>query len=265
MRAYTVHTNCREAASCTRPCQDSEICHFTSWQLRDTSLWVVPLFFKTYITGMSHMKNIRELRFTLCFVGAEHWNVIATLESLEELSFNCCTFPQGPAKVKPMKRVVAKLSRLWVVGCHGPLLQQLVMAIDAQYLCTLGVDDESISHIDCASQSALTTLHFSTWQPFNATLDHIQRLHAILMQASQSLEELTLSLDAHPQLDDIVRWLFDDFTWKKMPLLCSLGLSVSYTSEDPRPGIRQPSLSRTVPDSCPRSVRHWRLLVFSQI
>jgi hypothetical protein len=240
-------------------------CYFMSWQLRDTSSWVVPLFFKTYITGMSHVKNIRELRFTLCFVGAEHWNVIATLESLEELSFNCCTFPQGPAKAEPVKRVVAKLSRLWVVGCHGPLLQQLVTAIDAQYLRTLGVDDESISHIDCASQPALTTLHLTTRQPFDVTLDHMQQLHAILMQASQSLKELTFDIDVKLQLEDIVRKLFDDFTWKKMPLLRSLGLSVSYTSEDPRPGIHQPSLSRTVPDSYPRSVRHWRLLVFSQI
>jgi hypothetical protein len=218
------------------------VCHFTYWELHDTCSWVAPLFFKTYIAGMSHMKNIRELRFIHCFVDAEHWNAIATLESLEELTFDGCTFPRGPANVEPEKRVMVKLSRFWVVNCDGPLLQQLVTAIDAPYLRSLGVDDKSINHIDCVSLSALTELHLTTRQPFDVTLDHMQQLHAILIQTSQSLEALTLHVDVKLQLEDIVRKLCDDFTWKKMPLLRSLGLSVSYASRNPRTSVRQPSL-----------------------
>ena len=56
------------------------------------------------------MKNIREIQFTVSFVDATHWNAIATLGSLEELSFKWCTFLQDPADVEPEKRVMVKVS-----------------------------------------------------------------------------------------------------------------------------------------------------------
>lgn len=54
-----------------------------------------------YLPGVLHMKNIRELRFSVNSMDAAHWNAITTLESLEELSFNEYEFLQGPADVEP--------------------------------------------------------------------------------------------------------------------------------------------------------------------
>ena len=50
-------------------------CHFTGWRLYDTE---VRLFAnKYYFTGMSHIKNIREVKFGNRFVDTEYWNAIA--------------------------------------------------------------------------------------------------------------------------------------------------------------------------------------------
>jgi hypothetical protein len=138
-----VHTNRREAASRTRPCQGSESLQFQGLGTRRYTPMGSRLFANKYIAGMLHMKNIRQIKFTSSFVDTKHWDAIATLESLEELSFNWCTFLQGPADVEPEKRVTVKVSRLRVVG-----LRQLIAAMDARYLRTLAMDNKSFNQID---------------------------------------------------------------------------------------------------------------------
>ena len=120
-------------------------CHFTDWKLDDTPPWAVRLFANKWIL---HMQNMRELQFTNGFVDAERCNVIATLGSLEELSFERCTFPSlhDPADVEPEKGVRVKVSRLWVVDCDG-LLHQLIAAIDARYLPTLAMNNRFSNHV----------------------------------------------------------------------------------------------------------------------
>ena len=173
------------------------VCHFTNWKLDDTGSWAVRLFVNKYIAGMLHMRNICELKFTASFVDAEHWNAIATLGSLEELSFEGCTFLQVPADVEPDKKVAVKVSRLRVVECDG--FCQLLAAIDARYLRTLAMDNKFFDHVDWLSQSALTELHITFREPFLWTrdwhMDMMERVHDILMHASQSLEALAISVE----------------------------------------------------------------------
>ena len=111
-----MHTNRRGAASRTRP-KTVRVFHFADWIFDDTGPWAVRSFVNKYIAGMLHMKNIRELKFTASFVDAEHRNSIATLGSLEELSFIRCTFLQGPGDVELEKRVRA-------LTCSHSLLSQ---------------------------------------------------------------------------------------------------------------------------------------------
>ena len=223
------------------------VCYFTNWKLDDTGSWAVRLrlFADKYIAGMSHMRNIRELKFWESFVDAKHWNAIAALESLEELSFDWCTFLQGPADVEAEKRAKFKVSCLRVVNCHSLLLHQVVAAIDTRYLRTLAVDNKSIDHIDWLSQSAVAELHFTIRKSFGVILAYgdsdLQRLHAILMQTSQSLSALTLFIDDPLQLDGIVRRFFDDPVWKNLPLLRSLRviLYVRFLHGDTITAVRQ--------------------------
>ena len=157
-------------------------CSISSWRLKE---WPIV---EMYIAAMLHMTNIRELEFVNSFVGVEHWDAIATLESLEKLTFYGCNFPhwQGPADVGPKKRI--KVPHLRVNGC--PKLRPPIAAIDPRYLRTLAVDNKFFDHVDWLSPSALTELYITIlpWQTIDATLDHMQRLHTILVQAHQSRE-----------------------------------------------------------------------------
>ena len=185
-----------------------------------------------YIAAMLHMTNIRELEFVNSFVGVEHWDAIATLESLEELTLYGCNFLhwQGPADVGPKKRI--KVPHLRVNGC--PKLRPPIAAIDPRYLRTLAVDNKFFDHVDWLSPSALTELYITIlpWQTIDVTLDHMQRLHTILVQAHQSLEKVTVFFDEPLGLEDVVRGMFDNPVWKNMPLLCSLTLIARFEYDE---------------------------------
>ena len=223
------------------------VCQFTDWKLDDAGSWAVLFreFADKYIAAILHMKNIRELKFRNSFVDAEHWNAITTLESLEELSFDWCTFRQGLADFDAEKSAKVKVSRLRVVNCDSMILYQIIAVIDARYLRTLAVDNKSIGYIDWLSQFALTELHITIRQFFHATPGYmpVQRLHAILTQTSQSLEALTLFVDDPLQLESIVRRLFDDPVWENLPLLRSLKLLVQFPFGDTAIAVRQLSSS----------------------
>ena len=228
-------------------------CQFTDWKLDGAGSWAVLFreFADKYIAAILHMKNIRELKFRNSFVDAEHWNAITTLESLEELSFDWCTFRQGLADFDAEKSAKVKVSRLRVVNCDSMILYQIIAVIDARYLRTLAVDNKSIGYIDWLSQFALTELHITIRQFFHATPGYmpVQRLHAILTQTSQSLEALTLFVDDPLQLESIVRRLFDDPVWENLPLLRSLKLLVQFPFGDTAIAVRQLPSSSVSHDS----------------
>ncbi|KAH0835742.1 hypothetical protein J3R83DRAFT_9567 [Lanmaoa asiatica] len=208
------------------------ICHFTNWDLDDTGSWAVRLFTKKYTAGVLHMENIRELNFSASFVDAEHWSAIATLESLEKLSFDSCRFLQGPADVASEKRIKVKVSCLRVTNCTGH--RQPVAAIDHRYLRTLTMDYMSFDHVHWLPQSALTELRFCYPQPFCLNQYWCAELvHAVLTQAPRSVEALWLSVDVRTGEAQGVRSMFDDPAWRDLPLLRSLTLQVCPDSDTP--------------------------------
>jgi hypothetical protein len=203
------------------------VCHFMDGELDDMGSGAVQLFANKYTAGMLRMKNIRELKFTSSFVDTKHWDAIATLGSLEELSFDSCTFLKGPADVEPEKRVTVKVSCLRVVECGGR--HQLIAAIDAQYLRTLATDDLFFHYVDWLSQSVLTELYITILRSSDPLVHlYLQRLHAI-MKTHQSLEALALVVDTPYPAEDVIRITFDSPVWKELPLLRSLTLSVRFT------------------------------------
>ena len=201
-------------------------CRFTDWTLDDTGSWAVRLFAKKYIDGMSHMINIRKLEFSNSFVDTDHWNAIATLASLEELSFNRCDFLGGPADVEPDEWVKIKLTRLCVTDCEG--VRQPIAATDPRSLRTLDMDGPFLEEVDWLPQSALTELYFRT-QALNSvnSVEYIEQLHTVLTQVPKSLEAIWLYVDtSSPIAQDIVGRIFDDPEWKNLPLVRSLTLEV---------------------------------------
>ena len=195
-------------------------CHFKHWK---TGSWEIR---RSYIAGMLHMTNIRELKFFNSFVNAEHWNAIATLLSLEKLTFTCCRFLQHPAGVEPEKRAKVKVSCLRLAyGNSG--VRHLLTAIDAQHLHSLDIDHELLNEVDWHSLSSLTVLHFRAYYHPRATQEvFMGRLHTFLMQASRSLETLGLVVDIDDVAQDTARRIFDDPAWKKLSFLRSLSLVV---------------------------------------
>ncbi|KAF8550789.1 hypothetical protein OG21DRAFT_1513572 [Imleria badia] len=211
------------------------VCHFTHWNsFDDAGAWAVRLFAKKYIHGMSHMKNIHELKFTNSFVDAEHWSAIATLGSLEELSFDLCFFMDGPADVEPEKRAKLKVSRLEVV--KSKQLLQPIAAIDARCLRSLAMDFTPYDRFDWLPESAVTELrlylNFDCWNWFQED-GYMERLHAILMQAPRSLETLGIFFDVPlGPAPDVVRRMFDHTAWKNVPLLRLLTLRILAFHQD---------------------------------
>lgn len=255
LRKGTIYKAPREATLCTQIAAKQplalslakrvRVCDFTNWKLDSdvAGSWAVRLFVKKYIAGMSHMKNIRELKFSASFVDAEHWSVIATLESLEELSFESCRFLQDLADVEPETRVKVKVSRLRVVKCWGTLGQSIAAIIDPQYLRTLVVDCTFYFQVGWLPQSALTELH-SLWQPdFITSLDYLWRVHITLMQAPQSIEALWLSVDIRSEVaQGTVRSIFKDpAIWQNLPLLRSLTLQAFCQHSDKPANVSWPS------------------------
>ena len=175
------------------------------------------------------MKNIRELEFLNSFVGTEHWSVIATLESLEELSFDVCKFLEGPADIEPEGKPKVRVSRLRVADCTG--LLQPVAAMHPQYLRTLSMDSNFFGQVDWLPQSGLIQLCF--WLSPCLDQDWYSKLvHTLLMQVPPSLEILWLPAYQRTAVDrDMVRSMFADPAWKNLSHLRSLTLEV--LSEDP--------------------------------
>ncbi|KAI9462070.1 hypothetical protein HD554DRAFT_1469321 [Boletus coccyginus] len=128
---------------------------------------------------------------------AIHWNAIATLPSLEDLSFHSCRFPGGPAYVEPEKRVKAKPSRLWLLDATTGFREPFA-SIDVRCLRALAADPESF---------------------FNLVLFH---------SFPQSLEALALSLvDGPPDVEHQIRLMLDELVRKNQPLLQSLTLCIN--------------------------------------
>lgn len=223
------------------------VCHFTNWNVCDhAGAWAVRLFAKKYIAGVSHMKNIRELKFFDSFVDAEHWNAIAILESLEDLSFDFCSFTQGPADVEPEKWVKLKVSRLEVV--KSKRLLQPIAAVDARWLHSLAMDYTPYDRFDWLLESALTELrlylHFDCWNLFREDDGYREWVHAILMQTPRSLETLGIFLDVPlGPAPDVIKSMFDHTVWKNLALLRSLTLRVLHFHQDTPTVVSQTSLS----------------------
>ena len=214
------------------------VCHFTDWNsgLGDPGSWA--LFSDKYIVGMLHMKNIRELKFTASYVDAEHWKVITVLGSLEELSFDPCRFRPH---VVPRENIRVKVSHLRAINSIE--LRPLVAAMDARCLRIFTAGDSFVGYVDWLSRSALTELHLSL-QRGSILNWYIQRLHAILMQTPQSLEELEICIDVpFGQAEVTVRSTFDNAAWKNLPLLRSFTLCVYLVSTNTPIEVRQLSSS----------------------
>ncbi|KAF9232243.1 hypothetical protein BU15DRAFT_81479 [Melanogaster broomeanus] len=177
-----------------------------------------------YVSGMAHMRNIRELQFTSCnFVNNELWDVIATLELLEKLRFDDCYFEGGPADLEPDKMFKVKVLWLKASRCFG--VRHLVAAIDACHLRTLDIDFNFGHEVDWLSGTTLTELtelSISSYHP----MDDVLQIKHILHVTSQSLQVLTLDLVLSSDLDC---WpvLFEDPAWRNLPLLRSFILYVA--------------------------------------
>ena len=201
-------------------------CHFTHWD--NDQGWAVRPFVEKYLSGMVHMTNICQLKFSDSFVDKEHWDAIATLQSLQDLSFDWCKFLRGPADAEPEKRVKLKVSRLQVTKCVAHC--QAFAAIDPRYLRTLAVDHDVVvsDYIDWLPKSALTEfiIHLGhvSWV---ANKEYIKQTHAMLMQAPQSIEALSLPLGVHTgSAQGRIRSMFHGPAWKNLPLLRSLTLDI---------------------------------------
>ena len=212
------------------------VCHFVNWThdeaLDGWSYW------------MLHMKNIREIKFKYSYVDKTYWNAIATLESLEELSFDSCKFHwqvlPSPPDVESEKMFMIKVSHLHVRGLESvDSLQPLMAAIDPRYLRTVSF----INCVDRLSQAALTEVYLTARRSFDVVLYYLEQLHAILMRTRQSLEALTLSVGVPLRLESIasVRKVFENPMWKNMPFLPSLELIVQLGYVDSAvANVRQP-------------------------
>ena len=201
-------------------------CCFTCWTLNELlSSWALRLFEKKKkksIHGMSQMINIRQLEFFKSFMDTEHWNVIATLGSREELSFDWCNFLDSPTDVEPDERVKIKLARLHVTDCEG--VCQPIAATNPRYLHILGMDQVFFEEVNWLPQSALTELYFWTHGALNQVWC-IEQLHTILTQVPKSLKVIWLYVNTSAA-QEIFGRMFDDPEWKNLPLICTLTLEV---------------------------------------
>jgi hypothetical protein len=196
-----------------------KVCHFTGFGNFNESVWAV--YRGLYNSGMPHMKNLRELKFSRSIVKKVHWDAVATLESLEILDFSVCTFVDGPADVDPDKRLTVKVPCLSVHGCNG--YPQLLAAIDTRHLRTLTMDLEFADHVDWLSETALIELRVYDYDIKRLTMASPTRVKRLLCQMPQSIQVLRLPFRTFSEIDES---LFVDPAWKTMPLLRSLTLEV---------------------------------------
>ena len=222
------------------------VCHFTGWGLDKAESCAVRLLSRKYITGMSYMTNLRELRFSDTLVDERHWNAIINSSSLEELSFLCCLFRRSPADVQPRKWV--KVPRLQVLCCGSGGVRLPLAAINAQYLRALDMDHKFLDQVDWHLLSSLTELRFHDHHgSLTGTEEQfMERLHAFLMQAPRSLEELRLAVDVGGVAHVPVRSMFDHPAWRNLSLLRSLTFVVESISSDLFSHVSQTPSSSTL-------------------
>ncbi|KIK91861.1 hypothetical protein PAXRUDRAFT_608391 [Paxillus rubicundulus Ve08.2h10] len=173
---------------------------------------LLPIYVSPHF-GTAHMKNVRKFKFICSSVTKAHWDVVTTLESLEELTSMLDFFFGGPADMEPGKRLQVKVSSLLVYGCES--CSQPSAAIDAHHFRTLAVDLDFADQVNWLSETALTKLRVPDLSM--AMASHV-RLGRILRQIPQAIQVLRLPI-ATDTFSDMDKLLFGDPTWEKMPLL----------------------------------------------
>ncbi|KAF9233052.1 hypothetical protein BU15DRAFT_66915 [Melanogaster broomeanus] len=97
-------------------------CHLKYWFLSQEGSPELRVLSQMYLTAVAQMKNIRELGIFYSNVKIAHWDVITTLESLQELCFDSCNFSENPADLNPAKKVkvpcLKVLRCLWELTIH---------------------------------------------------------------------------------------------------------------------------------------------------
>ncbi|KAF9220648.1 hypothetical protein BS17DRAFT_810556 [Gyrodon lividus] len=202
-----------------------KVCHITHWEVYPLASCELS---QMYTTGMAHMKNIRELKFIRSFINQGHWDVITVLESLEELSFDTCSFLDGPADLDPDKRAKVKVPYLQVLRCAG-LLQPL-KAVDPWHLHTLITGLRFDNRTNWRAETLPIDLRVSIenrLHPLDMFRDLVKR---VLRGTSFSIQVLRLPIYICSDLGK----LFEDPAWRNMPHLRSLTLDqeswATYTS-----------------------------------
>ncbi|KIK92894.1 hypothetical protein PAXRUDRAFT_829551 [Paxillus rubicundulus Ve08.2h10] len=227
-------------AQCVKVCRftEWEVCHFIGGEHADKASRIDHTHQQFDISGMARMENIRKLEFFRSSVKKLHWDVIATLESLEELSFIHCNFVDGPADVVPGKRLKVKVPCLRVYGCFG--CHQPSAAIDPRHLRTLTMDHDFADQVDWLSETALVELCVYDY-PRPVIIASHAHVKSFLRQIPQSIQVLRLPFYTPSNINES---LFGDLAWKKMPLLCSLTLEELWRG----PGITPMTVVRMVCD-----------------
>ncbi|KIJ19180.1 hypothetical protein PAXINDRAFT_8531 [Paxillus involutus ATCC 200175] len=184
-----------------------KVCRFEDWKLFSEGSRAAQAL---YISGISHMKNIRELSFSQNTMKNAHWDMIASVQSLEDLTFTYCQFVDSPADVDPGKRLnlKVKVPRVGITMCSG--VAWLTAAIDARHLRTLTIDFQSAAdQVDWLSETSIIEICLKNTHK----LAHVKY---ILGKMPQSIQVLMLPVYT-PDTD-----LFGDPLWKNIPLLRSL-------------------------------------------
>ena len=191
------------------------VCHFTDWDWRSCKgRWPAEL--------TARMRNIRELKFSNSALDYDHWFAIKTLGSLDELSFNRCTFLRGPFTLDG-RQAKLKVSRLHLTYCNGT---NPFKAIDARCLRTLVMDLRFAKVVDWVSLSALRELHFYRPEGRAISTETVQRYYSgIPLEVLRSLEVLRLFIDIPRPM---VRGIVKDISNMNLPLLRSLTLHIDF-------------------------------------
>ncbi|KAF9233050.1 hypothetical protein BU15DRAFT_80520 [Melanogaster broomeanus] len=208
-----------------------KVCYVTNWPLGLEVSSELQMLSQIYLTGIARMKHIHELKISYSNVKTDHWNVISTLESLQELRFHYCDFLESRADLDPDKVKVlcfeAKLCR----GAYHPSA-----AIDSRHLRTLVIhltNAQFGDEVGWVSETAVTELQICI-DPV-IPMSHIRHLQDILHHTARSLQVLTLPI--YP-FSDRSQILFEDPAWRNMPHLRSLTLRVQYRDISPMAVIR---------------------------
>ncbi|KAG9312600.1 hypothetical protein JVU11DRAFT_6997 [Chiua virens] len=148
---------------------------------------------KEYIVAVSQMTNIRELKFSCDFVNQDHWRTIMSLESLEELCFDGCTFLRDPVNTTPQQSIKLHIHRLQVTVCFGDF--QPIAAIDAPFLRVVATDDCIVNDIDWLPRSPYTEFSLYLCHGIPYFDEDGWEGHAVLERVPQTIKTLSLAID----------------------------------------------------------------------